>query len=274
MRVVRELRGRVTLRALTASPARIPELRAAGITPVVGNLDEPRSLARLAGLATRLVHLAPPATEHSGAWWRDFRTLSLMRVLSRRQRPVSVVYASTSGVYGDCAGERVLEWRTPQPRTPRAQRRLDAEKVMRHFGRRGPRVSILRVPGIYAADRPGGARERLQRGSPVLVASDDVYTNHIQADDLARALISGVWRGAPQRAYNVCDDTELKLGDYFDLVADMHGMPRPRRVSRAVAADELSLSVLSFMDESRRLVNQRLKTELRLRLRHRTILER
>jgi len=271
LRVARELRGRLTLRALTSSPSRVAELRAAGITSLIGNLDEPRSLARLAGLATRLVHLAPPAGEHSGAWWRDLRTQSLMRAIARRQRPSSIVYASTSGVYGDCGGERVPEWRTPRPRTPRAQRRLDAEKLMRHFGRRGSQVSLLRVPGIYAADRAGGARERLRRGLPVLDAADDVYTNHIHAEDLARALVAALWRGAPQRVYNVCDDTELKLGDYYDLAADMYSLPRPRRVPRTTAADELSLSVLSFMNESRRLESGRLKRELRLRLRYPTV---
>jgi nucleoside-diphosphate-sugar epimerase len=142
---------------------------------------------------------------------------------------------------------------------------------MRHFGRRGARVSLLRAPGIYAADRPGGARERLLRGSPVLNAADDVYTNHIHADDLARALVAAVWRGAPQRAYNVSDDTELKMGDYYDLVADLYGLPRPVRVPRSRAADELSLSMLSFMDESRRLDNRRIKHELRVRLRYETV---
>jgi nucleoside-diphosphate-sugar epimerase len=268
LRVVRELRGRVVVRALSPSPERVAELRAAGVTPLIGDLDKPESLGRLAGVATRLVHLAPPANEHSGAWWRDVRTLSLMRVLARRQWPASTVYVSTSGVYGDCGGERVPEWRTPRPRTPRAQRRLDAERVMRHFGRRGGRVSLLRVPVIYAPDRPGGARERLLRGTPVLEAADDVYTNHIHADDLARAVLAALWRGAPQRIYNVCDDTEMKMGDYFDLVADLYGPPRPRRLPRSTAADELPLSVLSFMNESRRLGNDRLKRELRLQLRY------
>jgi nucleoside-diphosphate-sugar epimerase len=271
LRVVRELRGRVVVRALSPSPERVAELRAAGVTPLIGDLDKPESLGRLAGVATRLVHLAPPANEHSGAWWRDVRTLSLMRVLARRQWPASTVYVSTSGVYGDCGGERVPEWRTPRPRTPRAQRRLDAERVMRHFGRRGGRVSLLRVPGIYAPDRPGGAHERLLRGTPVLEAADDVYTNHIHADDLARAVLAALWRGAPQRVYNVCDDTELKMGDYFDLAADMYGLPRPRRVPRSTAIDELPLSVISFMNESRRLDNGRLKRELRLRLKYASI---
>jgi nucleoside-diphosphate-sugar epimerase len=273
LRVARELRGRVRLLALTSSPTRVAALREQGITPLLGNLDEPDTLARLAGVATRLVHLAPPPSEGHAAWWRDPRTVALLRVLRRRSAPASIVYGSTSGVYGDCAGERVHETRAVQPRTPRAQRRVNAERAIRHFGRAaGVRASILRIPGIYAVDRPGGTpRERLLKGTPVLRREDDVYTNHIHADDLARALCAALWRGRPQRVYHASDDTEMKMGDYFDLAADSYRLPRPPRVPRSAAQDELSLMVLSFMGESRRLDNTRLKRELRLRLRYPTV---
>lgn len=273
LRVARGLRGRMRLFALTSSPQRVPALRAAGVTPLGGNLDAPRSLARLAGLATRVLHLAPPPSEGHANWWRDPRTVALLRALRRRSAPLSLVYASTSGVYGDCGGQRVAETRAVQPRTPRAQRRVDAERAVRHFGRAaGTRSSILRVPGIYAPDREGGTpRDRLLRRTPVLVAADDVYTNHIHADDLARALRAALWRGRPQRVYNASDDTELKMGDYFDVAADRYGLARPPRVPRSTAQDQLPLVLLSFMDESRRLDNARLKRELRLALRYPTV---
>jgi nucleoside-diphosphate-sugar epimerase len=161
----------------------------------------------------------------------------------------------------------VSESRPPAPSTPRAQRRADAERLLRHFGRAsGVRVSLLRIPGIYAKDRPGGTpRERLLKGTPVLKAEEDVYTNHIHADDLARIVLLALSRGAPQRAYNACDDSQLKMGDYFDLAADLYGLPRPPRVSRDAARDQLPLMVLSFMGESRRLDNARLKHELGFR---------
>ena len=131
------------------------------------------------------------------------------------------------------------------------------------------RASILRIPGIYAPDREGGTpRERLLRGTPALVAADDVYTNHIHADDLAQACIAALWRGRPQRSYHVCDDSTLRMGDYFDLAADLYGLPRPRRITREAARTELSPMLLSFMSESRQLVNRRMKAELRVRLRY------
>jgi nucleoside-diphosphate-sugar epimerase len=268
LRAAQALKPRVRLLALTSSPSRICELRAGGITPLSGNLDAPSTLRRLAGLATRVIHLAPPAGQVAGAWWRDLRTLALLRALVLRQAPQSLVYGSTSGVYGDCEGAVVNESRPVAPRTPRAQRRVDAERSVRHYGRvAGVRTSILRIPGIYAADRPAGTpRERLLKGTPVLRAEDDVYTNHIHADDLARALVLALWKSRPQRTYNVNDDTSLKMGDYFDLAADLYGLQRPPRIARQGAEDALSLSVLSFMDESRRLDNHRLKAELGLRL--------
>jgi nucleoside-diphosphate-sugar epimerase len=274
LRVARGLKGRVLLRALTSSPSRVEELRNAGVVPLAGNLDDPASLRRLSGIATRVLHLAPPASEPAGAWWRDMRTLALTRALALRSTPLDIVYASTSGVYGDCGGALVTEARPANPRTPRAQRRLDAERLLRHLGRRsGTRVAILRVPGIYGAGRTGGARERLQQGAPVLRKEDDVYTNHIHADDLARAAVFAMWRGRPQRTYNANDDTQLMVGEYYDLAADIFDLPRPRRVPRSAAEQELSLNSLAFLNESRRLSNVRLKKELRLTLRFPTVRE-
>jgi nucleoside-diphosphate-sugar epimerase len=181
-----------------------------------------------------------------------------------------IVYASTTGVYGDCGGERFDETRAVNPATDRARRRVDAESRLRWYGRcHGARVSILRIPGIYASDREGGhPRERLARRTAVLRSEDDVYTNHIHADDLARACVAALHRGRPQRAVHASDDTELAMGDYFDLAADLCGLPRPPRISRAEAAGAMSAATLSFMGESRRLVNTRLKRELRVRLRY------
>lgn len=80
-----------------------------------------------------------------------------------------------------------------------------------------------------------------------------------------------MWKGRPQRIYNVNDDTQLKMGDYFDLAADLYGLPRPPRVSREGASTQLPLMLLSFMSESRRMVNRRMKQELGVRLRYPTV---
>jgi nucleoside-diphosphate-sugar epimerase len=258
---------RVRLLALTSSPERVRLLRACGLTPLQGDLDQPATLRRLSGLAQRVLHLAPPPGDVRGVVNHDPRTRALLRALRLRTPPQALVYASTTGVYGDCQGQRVSEWRTVQPHTARARRRVDAEQWVRLLGRSGVRSSILRVPGIYAQDRKGGTpRERLLKGTPVLRAQDDVFTNHIHANDLARACVLALWRGRAQRTVNVCDDTDMKMGDYFDLAAELMGLPRPPRVARSAANDALPLMLLSFMSESRRLDNSRMKKELRLML--------
>ena len=271
MRVLKLLRPRWKVLALTSSPERLPVLRNAGAVPLLGNLDVLSSLRRLANVADKVLHLAPPQAH--GA--HDARTRHLLQALARGARVQRLVYASTSGVYGDAEGAVFDETRAVRPATDRALRRVDAEAQVRAFGRRsGVGVSVLRIPGIYAADREGGhPRDRLLRGTPVLVSGDDVHTNHIHADDLARACVAALLHGAPQRLYHASDDTDLKMGDYFDLAADLCGLARPPRVSRAEVSQTFGPVMLSFMSESRRLVNKRLKTELGLKLRYPTVRE-
>ena len=249
--------------ALTSQADKRAALRAMGAVALIGNLDRPSTLRRLAGLADRIVHLAPPPVEGE----QDSRTRSLLHSLRRARLPRSLVYGSTSGVYGDCGGDGVPETRPLRATTARARRRVDAEARVRSLPV-ATRSSVLRIPGIYASDRVGGTPlARLQRGSPVLVAAEDVYTNHIHADDLARACWLALWRGRARRVYNINDDSQLRMGDYFDAAASLYGLPPPPRVSRAQAAQELSAMQMSFMSESRRLRNVRMKQELGLRLR-------
>ncbi len=242
-------------------------LRASGVVQIVGDLDRPDTLHRLAGLAQTVLHSAPPPDSGD----EDRRTRHILAVLRRKKiLPRRLVYLSTSGVYGDCGGACIDEPRRPQPQSARGRRRLDAERQLRRFGRNtGCAVSILRVPGLYAPDRL--PLERLRRGLPVLDAQDDVFTNHIHADDLADICVAALSRGRPNRICHASDDTALRMGEWYDLLADRLALPRPPRVSRAEAERRLPESTLSFMRESRRLDNSRLKRELRIRLRYPTV---
>ena len=253
--------------ALVRQPEAAVELRALGAVPLVGDLDDRHSLRRLAGIADAVLHFAPPPQTGDG----DPRMARLLAALaSRSTLPQGVVYISTTGVYGDCAGARVDETRPCRAQTARGRRRVDAERRLRAFGRRNQvRVALLRAPGIYAADRL--PLERLRRGDPVLAADEDVHTNHIHAEDLARIACLALFRGGPGRAYNASDDSGLCMGEYFDAVAERFGLARPPRMARAEIVRHLSPLTLSFMSESRRLDNGRLKRELRLHLRYPTV---
>ncbi|CAB3683509.1 hypothetical protein LMG24238_02709 [Paraburkholderia sediminicola] len=311
MRCVPLLRPHAHVFALTSHAGRSAELRAAGVTPLVGDLDARHSLKRLAGLAPTVLHLAPPQKTGDD----DRRTRALLATLStRRDRamraargavapvgrlrrglrnmsaswaeseaanivpdrvrwtaaanvPVRLVYASTTGVYGDCGGAWIDETRAAQPANARAKRRVSAERQLRRATARGViAASIARIPGIYASNRLPLAR--LEKRTPALNDADDVYTNHIHADDLAAILVRLTTHGRPGRVIHASDDTSLKMGEYFDAVADAFSLERAPRITRAEAEQQIEPTLLSFMRESRRLVNRRLKEELRVRLQY------
>ncbi len=324
-RVIRLLVPHTPVFAVARDPARIAALEALGATVLLADLDDRSSLQHLAGVADTVIHLAPPP----GTGTIDTRTQNLLAVMTAVSRPMvaqggdvagqcldacdgndlhqarrdvavqRLVYVSTTGVYGDCGGRWVDESSPLNPCTPRAVRRVDAERQLFTWGlAHQVSVVVLRAPGIYATDRLPLAR--LREGTPVLRAAEDVFTNHIHADDLASTLVralttmtgegtaattaataaamSGAIADATpstpmSAAYNVCDDSEIRMGDYFDLVADAFGLPRPPRVSRAQAAQRIAAPLLSFMDESRRVGNARMKAELGIVLRYPTVRE-
>ena len=264
LRIVSRLAMRFRLIALTSTPARSALLRAAGVVSIVGDLDQRSSLRRLQGLAERVIHLAPPGN----AGVHDTRTRHLVAALdgaSRRAVTRRAVYISTTGVYGDHAGRRIDETARLRPVNERAVRRVDAERLMRSR----LCAAVLRVPGIYAHDRL--PLDRLRQKLPALADEDDVYTNHIHADDLARIAIAALARGAAARVYNACDDDEMKMAEYFDVVADAFGLARPPRLPRLALKAAVSPMMYSFMTESRRLANRRIKDELRIRLLYPTV---
>lgn len=260
MRLLPLLRAHFRIFAVTSQASNCDRLRAAGAIPVVADLDHPASLGRLARLAGTIVHLAPPQSEGT----TDLRTRNLTAILPEQ---ATVVYVSTTGVYGDCGGALIDETHPLRPQNARAKRRVDAERRLRAWARRSHgRLSILRVPGIYAGDRL--PIERLKQGTPALRPDDDVYTNHIHADDLARIIALALFRALPCRVYHAVDDSDMKMGAYFDAVADAFHLPRPPRLPRGELKNAVSPTLLSFMSESRRLSNIRLKSELGVRLRY------
>jgi nucleoside-diphosphate-sugar epimerase len=258
------LRTRARLYGLTRRPDDIARLRAHGVVPIIGDLDRLSTLSRLRTAPFAVLHFAPPPSDGRD----DPRTQKLVAALARaRSIPQRFVYISTSGVYGDCAGAQVDEMRPRRAQTPRGRRRVAAEDLLRDWAMRyGVSLAILRAPGIYAATRL--PLDRLKQGTPALTVDDDVYTNHIHADDLARATVAALFRARPNRAYNVTDDAPMKMGGWFDAVADAFQLPRPPRITWEEAEQRIAPILLSFMSESRRLVNARMKRELRVRLRY------
>lgn len=264
-RALPSLIERYRVLATYRDPAQAAALRAAGAIPVYADLDHPATLTRLAGLASRLLYTAPPPAQGE----RDPRVAHLIAALKRRSMlPQHLVYISTTGVYGDCGGAWVDETRTPAPDSPRGKRRLDAERQWRRAAQSGGvSLSILRVPGIYAIDRL--PVERVMSGSPVLQADEDNYGNHIHADDLAGLIVAALARyQGGIRVFNACDNFPLPTGTWLECVAAFAHLPPLPRLPRAALQQVVSPALWSFLRESRRVSNQRIRHELRYPLRY------
>ena len=266
------LKQRFTVYATARTDESALQLNTLGVIPIHADLDQAQSLRRLRGIAQFLIHSAPP-----GEGQGDARTKALLAALGHANRSEILpqglrraVYISTSGVYGDCGGEWIAETQPLRAQSTRALRRVAAERQLRNWaGRHSVRLSILRAPGIYAAERL--PLERVRRGDPVLHAAEDSYSNHIHADDLAQALCLALFRGLPLGTYNIVDDEPHKMGDYFDQIADYAQLARPPRISREAAQTKLSPALLSYLNESRQISNARAKRELKFKLRYPTI---
>lgn len=222
------------------------------------DLDQRATSSRIGALARRLIVLVPTSPQGS----RDERARRLLSML-RGESGARMLYISTSGVYGDRRGAWTDESTPAAPTSERARRRLDAELLLRASRWR---AAILRVPGIYAADRL--PLQRLRQAIPVALPGQDVITNHIHAEDLAQACVAALFRAAPTRIYNIVDDSQLPLGEYLDRVADRFGLPRPPRVPFEELRAAVGAQRMSFLGESRRLQNRRMKRELRVRLQY------
>ncbi len=275
MRVLRKLAprladGRLAVHAVTRDESRQSVARALGAQTLALDLDARQAPSRLAGLARRAVYLAPtpPDGEDDPRLGRVIAACASS--CSATGKPARWAWVGSTGVYGDCQGLEVDETHTIAPTTKRARRRAAAELRLRAAARRGALyATILRAPGIYGQDRL--PVERLRQGLPALSPADDTYTNHIHADDLASICWIALFRGRPGRVVNAVDNTRLKMGDWFDRVADTFALPRPERLQRELLAGRVSPQMLSFMNESRLLSNRRLLRELRVQLRWPTV---
>jgi nucleoside-diphosphate-sugar epimerase len=232
-------------------------LAAIGVTAVRADLDRPGAAAGLALGGTRLYWFAPPPPGGEV----DTRLRGFLAAIPADGLPERVVLISTTGVYGDCGGAWVDESRPPAPQAERARRRRDAEQALAEWSAAADVAAVvLRVPGFYG---PGKLPEaRLRRGEPVLREAQSPWSNRVHVDDLVRACVAAMDRGRPGAVYNVSDGHPTTMTDYFNRVADALGLPRPPQIDPAAAEGQLSDGMRSYLAESRRLDNRRMREEL------------
>lgn len=247
----------VSVRGLARSRQALQRLKTLGVHPTNGDLDRADSLRELPVAGALVYYFAPPPLTGQ----TDSRMAAFVAALGAADLPRRVVLISTTGVYGDCQGAWITEDRPPHPQSDRARRRLSAENILRRWGESHEvPVVILRVPGIYGPGRL--PEQRLREGQPVLREQDAPYSNRIHADDLARACVAAARRGRPGAVYNVSDGHPTTMTDYFYRVADCLGLPRPPEITLAQARERLSAGMLSYLAESKRLDNRKMREEL------------
>jgi nucleoside-diphosphate-sugar epimerase len=262
----RELERGARVQALARSPAGAERLRTAGIEPLAGDLDDRASLAALSLDGVLIYYFVPPPAYGVD----DPRLRALLDAIGPHARPRRVVLLSTTGIYGDCGGMWIDEERPPNPQTDRARRRLAAEQQLYAWAHTcDVPFAILRVAGIYGPGRL--PIERLKQGSPVLREVESPWSNRVHVDDLAAACLAAADHDGSGRVYNISDGHPTTMTDYFNRVADACGLSRPPETSMAQARTALSAEMLSYLSESRRIDNTRMRTELGVALRYPTL---
>lgn len=264
VRVARECQAKGwQVTALSRTEMSDRRLSSFAIEPVRGDLDDPASLGEVLFGGMVLFHFAPPPNSGES----DPRLRNLLTAIDKSGLPERIILISTTAVYGDSGGEWVTETSPVAPQTARGKRRLDAEQVLQRWSEQHQvPVVILRVPGIYGPDRL--PVERIKSGQPILREQDAPFTNRIHADDLAMVCVAAAERAPAGAIYNVSDGQPGNMSQYFRDVANALGLPCPPEVSREEAEQVLSAGMLSYLNESRRVSNQKMRDELGVQLRY------
>jgi len=262
-RLALQLQSRYDVTGLVRSAERVAELQSLGVRALAIDLDRVRpgtTIPESLDLEA-IVYLTPPPVLGESDLRLD-RFLQLASV-----PPHTFVYMSTTGVYGDTAGAIVDESSVVQPRTDRARRRISAEEMTRVWctERRVRRV-VLRVPGIYGPDRL--PLERLRHFEPVVREREAGINNRIQVDDLVEACTCAITNSEARGVYNVTDGRPLSSTTFINMVAKAAGLPPPPQVSMEEAQLTFSPERLSFLNESRRVGNDRMLKHLGVKLRY------
>jgi nucleoside-diphosphate-sugar epimerase len=261
LRLLRLVSPKIKTLALGRSPINTAEMSHARFATLDLDGDFQR-LKRYCALAPWVVYLAPPPAEGLD----DPRMKHFLAAAQRRSNraPKKIIYVSTTGVYGTANGAWVSETSARLATEPRPKRRIAAEHRLHHS--RIKHTSVLRAPGIYADDRL--PLKRLQDGLPAFIETDDVPTNHIHADDLARLCWLGLFQSRNRRCYNAADGQPMMHAQYLKAVATHFNLPQPPQLPRAEVQAALRPIAWSMLSSARRINSQRLLQEWRVTLKY------
>jgi len=254
-----------TVTALIRDKNKINAAKDFGLETLLADLDRPETLVQQPLEDSRVYYFAPPSPTGT----HDSRMANWLGSIDA-SKPAVIVYISTTGVYGNCHGEWVDEQRPPNPTADRAKRRLNAETQLSEWGKQqAVPVIRLRVPGIYHPDKLPMAS--LLQGKPILQPNKAPFSNRIHADDLAQICLAAAEHGKGGEIYNVADNDSCTMSEYFIKVAEAFNLPRPQEIRWQEAQQQLSPGMLSYLKESRRIVNKKMLNELKVELLYPTL---
>jgi nucleoside-diphosphate-sugar epimerase len=233
-------------------------LAAIGIEPVLADVLDPNSLARLP--RTERVVYAVGYDRTSGSSLRSVYVDGLRNFLPNLAG--RLVYVSSTGVYSGNECGWVDEDSPAEPATESGRACLDAERLAaKGCDGRGLDLVIVRFSGLYGPGRVF-RRADLEQGRPIPGDPEGVL-NLIHVDDAAAAVVAALDRGVSGRVYLASDDRPVLRREYYELAASYLGAPPPRFVPPAPGTREAARA-----GSSKRVSNRRIKAELRLTLRY------
>ena len=172
-----------------------------------------------------------------------------------------VGYLSTTGVYGDHAGGWVDETTPLTPGTDRGRQRVLTEQAWQALGLP---LHIFRLAGIYGPGR--GPFEKVRDGTARLIIKPGQVFSRVHVDDIAQVLAASIHHPNPGAVYNVCDDDPAPPEDVIGHAAKLLGLPQPPSIAYEHA--EMTPMARSFYAESKRVRNDKIKSDLAVRLIH------
>ena len=171
-------------------------------------------------------------------------------------------YLSTTGVYGDRGGALIDETAELGPGGERGQARVDAESQWLAIANLP--LHIFRLPGIYGPGR--NQLESVQGGTAKRIVKAGQIFSRIHVEDIAGILKASIAKPNPQQIYNVADDEPCPPQDVVKFACELLGVAPPPEIPLEQA--ELSPMARSFYADSKRVSNERIKSELGYKLKY------
>lgn len=262
-RLARQLNADHALYGLVRGTKNLKTLRALRVEPIVIDLDAltVRDLSPVWYRDSVVFYFAPPP-DHGESETRLHRFLNVLTA-----PPRAFIYLSTTAVYGNLHGELADESRPVNPHSERAQRRVSAEHITRIWcNENAVRRVVLRVPAIYGPGRLPIDRVRSQE--PIINEDEAPIINRIHVDDLVQACMAAAAHSSARGVYNVSDGNHYTATAYFNRIAELTGLPKPPQLSLEAAQFSCTPEYLSYLSESRRISNERMRTELGVQLKY------